>query len=119
MAGCAAAMAANGLLPDVLASSWGRWLLIGLALLAIAVSMAAGCYLAVRTASCERLARRADRNGRALLELADEIEHYLLMQRMSGASTQLQGHWPWLCRRLAMEHLECINRLMLESMLRR
>ncbi|MBX9403005.1 hypothetical protein K4L06_16985 [Lysobacter sp. BMK333-48F3] len=61
------------------------------------------------------LARRADRNGRALLELADEIERFLACQQWEGRPVSLQRHWPRLCRQVAAEHLECINRLMLDG----
>lgn len=61
------------------------------------------------------LAQRADRNGRALLELADEIERFLACQQLEGRPASLQRHWPRLCRQVAVEHLECINRLMLDG----
>jgi len=61
------------------------------------------------------LARRADRNGRALLELADEIERFLACQQLEGRPVSLQRHWPRVCRQVAAEHLECINRLMLDG----
>lgn len=63
----------------------------------------------------ERLARRADRNGRALLQLADEIEGFLIRQHEAGVSIRQQRHWPQLCRQVAAEHLECINCLLLEG----
>ncbi|MGO1000956.1 hypothetical protein [Lysobacter sp. CA196] len=68
-----------------------------------------------RLSPYERLARRADRNGRALLQLADEIEGFLIRQHEAGVSIRQQRHWPQLCRQVATEHLECINCLLLEG----
>lgn len=68
-----------------------------------------------RPPSYECLARRADRNGRALLQLADEIEGFLVRQHQAGVSIRQQRHWPQLCRQVAAEHLECINCLLLEG----
>ncbi|MEI2455127.1 hypothetical protein [Lysobacter firmicutimachus] len=59
------------------------------------------------------LARRADRNGQALLDLADEIDRFLACQQLDGRPVALQRHWPRVCRQVAADHLECINRLML------
>ncbi|MFD0324293.1 MULTISPECIES: hypothetical protein [Lysobacter] len=115
MAGVNVVVAVAVALPGVTAAPWSSWLLFGFLIVTIAGAVAGCSYLAWRTPTRERLAQRADRNGRALLELADEIEEHLLMQQLSGASIQAQRHWPRLCRRLAMEHLECINRLMLEN----
>ncbi|MGO1072880.1 hypothetical protein [Lysobacter sp. CA199] len=95
---------------------------LALWLLAAGVVLLVAAFLAWswvrRISHRDRLARRADRNGRALLELADEIEQYLLAQQLSGASIRPQRHWPRLCRRMAVEHLDCINRLMLDGLRR-
>lgn len=92
------------------------WLWTGLAVAAtFALAALAGWRWGACRASRERLARRADRNGRELLELADEIELYLYRQQAGGASVVVQRRWPRVCRRAALEHLECINRLMLEE----
>jgi len=94
------------------------WWLLALAA-SFALAAVAGWLWGARCASRARLAARADRNGRALLELADEIELHLWQLRASGIAAQAQAHWPRVCRRAALDHLECINRLMIEdSMLR-
>lgn len=80
-----------------------------------AVAVLAGWCWGLRRASRARLAERADRNGRALLELAEEIELYLGERQASGASVLSQRHWPRVCRRVALDHLECINRLMFDA----
>ncbi|MEH6417170.1 hypothetical protein [Pseudomonas sp. CGJS7] len=100
------------------ASVWVPWVLVAGAVVLIAALVAAGWGLGRLASRHDRLAQRADRNGRALLELADEIERYLAMQQLSGASIQPQRHWPRLCRRLAVDHLDCINRLMLDGLRR-
>lgn len=94
--------------------SWPWWLLV-VAALALAVVFAWLWYRTRRGVSCELLAQRADRNGQALLALADELECYLWEQRQCGRPTGRQQHWPRVCRRVAMDHLECINRLMLDE----
>lgn len=97
----------------------GAWLWLALAVGAVfALAALAGWRWGAWRASRERLARRADRNGRALLELADEIELYLRHQQAGGASVVVQRHWPQVCRRAALEHLECINQLMLDEAVR-
>lgn len=98
------------------ATPWVMGLLSGVSLAAVVVLAAAGCWLAWRGTRRERLARRADRNGRALLELADEIDLALWSHRFDGGDAALpRRHWSRLCRRLAMEHLECINCLMFDG----
>jgi len=89
-----------------------------LAAVAFAAAALGGWLWGARCASRARLAARADRNGRALLELADEIELYLWQQRASGESALARQHWPRTCRRVALAHLECINQLMLERPIR-
>lgn len=92
------------------------WLWLGLAIGAVfAAAALGGWWWGVQRASRARLAARADRNGRELLRLADEIEVYLWQRQCGDASVLPQRHWPRLCRRLALEHLECINRLMLDG----
>lgn len=90
------------------------WWGCALVALGLAIVCAWGWCRGRRDRSRRRLAERADRNGQALLALADELEHYLREQRRCGQPTRRQQHWPRLCRSLAMDHLECINRLMLE-----
>ncbi len=113
LAALAAARAA-----DALAAGAGSlpWWAAGAAL-ALCVGAASGCgwWLARRAAGAQALAQRADRNGQALLRLADEIECHLLGLEQAGVSIRAQRHWPGQCRRLALAHLECINHLMLEG----
>lgn len=97
----------------------GAWLwLAALAAVAFAAAVIGGWLWGARCASRARLVERADRNGRALLELADEIELYLWQQRAAGTPVLVQQHWPRMCRRAALAHLECINELMLERPIR-
>lgn len=111
----------------VAATAWGAapwpagawWWLMALAAALFALAALAGWLWGARCASRARLAARADRNGRALLELADEIEMHLWQQRAGGAAVRVQAHWPRLCRQAALDHLECINRLMIEDSMRR
>ena len=95
------------------------WWLMALAAALFALAAVAGWLWGARCASRAHLAARADRNGRALLELADEIEQHLWQQRAGGAAVWVQAHWPRLCRRAALDHLECITRLMIEDSMRR
>lgn len=111
----------------VAATAWGAapwpagawWWLMALAAALFALAALAGWLWGASCASRARLAARADRNGRALLELADEIEMHLWQQRAGGAAVWVQAHWPRLCRQAALDHLECINRLMIEDSMRR
>lgn len=97
----------------------GAWLwLAALAAVAFAAAVLGGWLWGARCASRARLVARADRNGRELLELADEIELYLWQQRAAGAPELVQQHWPRMCRRAALAHLECINQLMLDRPMR-
>lgn len=115
MAGLGAAFA--NAMPDA-GSSW-PYALLAAAVLALAALMAWLLYCLRPVHSRDAMARRADRNGMALLALADEMECYLYEQARRGHPTGQQQHWPRLCRRLAMDHLECINRLMLDEPARR
>ncbi|SDY93970.1 hypothetical protein SAMN04487939_109113 [Lysobacter sp. yr284] len=99
------------------AMAWLWWVLAAGAGAAFAASALAGWRWGARRASRARLAARADRNGRELLRIADEIEAYLAQRQGEGASVLAQRHWPRQCRRLALEHLDCINRLMLEGLM--
>lgn len=95
-------------------SSW-PYLLLAAAVLALAGWIAWLLHGLRPGRSRDAMARRADRNGMALLALADEMDCYLYELARRGYPTRQQQHWPRLCRRLAMDHLECINRLMLEE----
>lgn len=95
-------------------SAWPYLLLAG-AMLALALVFAWGLYGLRPRPGREAMARRADRNGMALLALADEMDCHLYELARRGYPVRQQRHWPRLCRRLAMDHLECINRLMLEE----
>lgn len=112
---CVAAGIASGVPSPWGAMPWAVWLSLGLLLAVVAALVAVYGRLARRASDRERLARRADRNGRALLELADEIDLAVLLQSFGGDAALPRRHWSRLCRRLAMEHLECINRLMFDS----
>lgn len=94
------------------------WLLLAGAALVLAVVIGWISYGVRPYPSRDAMARRADRNGMALLALADELECYLFEQSLRGHPTEQHQHWPRLCRRVAMDHLECINRLMLDERLR-
>lgn len=114
MAGLGAALA-NAL--PIAGSPWPYLLLAG-AVLLLAALMAWLLYWLRTGSSREAMARRADRNGLALLALADEMDCYLYELARRGYPVRQQQHWPRLCRRLAMDHLECINRLMLDERVR-
>ena len=62
------------------------------------------------------LAERESRNGDALLYLAREIEAHVAQLERAGRSAGEQRRWARLCRRIAGEHLECVNALLLESL---
>lgn len=64
------------------------------------------------------LAERESRNGDALLHLAREIEAHAAQLERAGRSAGEQRRWARLCRRIAGEHLECVNALLLESLRR-
>ncbi|ALN85727.1 hypothetical protein LC55x_2462 [Lysobacter capsici] len=114
MVGLIAALA--NLWPDA-GSPWPYLLLAGL-VLALAALMAWLLHWLRSRSSREAMARRADRNGLALLALADEMECHLYELALRGYPVRQQRHWPRLCRRLAMDHLECINWLMLDERMR-
>ncbi|QWP75581.1 hypothetical protein J5226_18465 [Lysobacter sp. K5869] len=92
-----------------------RLMLAALAGLLVGLSMAGGWWWGMRRASRAWLARRADRNGRALLQAADEMDVARWQQRVNGVAVAMPGHWARLCRRAALDQLECINRLMIEE----
>jgi len=62
----------------------------------------------------ERLAAREDANGCSLLQLAAEIESHALQLERSGLPVRTTQAWAQLCRRIAAEHLACINALLTE-----
>lgn len=64
------------------------------------------------------LAERESRNGDALLHLAREIEAHVVQLERAGRFAGEQRRWARLCRRIAGEHLECVNALLLESLRR-
>lgn len=63
----------------------------------------------------ERLATREDANGRALLRLARDIDTHALALQRQGQPWEQQRQWSALCRRVAIEHLACINALLLDA----
>ncbi|UHQ21567.1 hypothetical protein LVB77_12830 [Lysobacter sp. 5GHs7-4] len=90
------------------------------AALALLVAVAA-CALALwlwRQHARPDLAARESRNGDALLLLAREIDLHVAQLERAGRSANEQRRWARLCRRIAGEHLDCVNLLMLEGLRR-
>lgn len=99
----------------------------GWASLALLAAVAAGCcvgatvgFLIGQALAPRLLARRAraaavreDRNGRALLRMAAEMEAYAAALSATGQSGHDHRKWSRLCRHVAAEHLESINHIML------
>lgn len=82
---------------------------------------AAACALAAwswRQRAQPDLAARESRNGDALLLLAREIDVHVARLERAGGCANEQRRWARLCRRIAGEHLECVNLLMLEGLRR-
>lgn len=98
-------------------ATWQLHVLWAAALLAALSVLAAGAVFAwrARSASRMRLAAQADVNGRALLGLAAALERHAdwLDASGTGVSGAEQRRWARLCRRIAGEHLHCINQLLL------
>lgn len=61
-----------------------------------------------------RLARREDANGRRLLQVAAEIERHARKLEAMGLPGDEPRLWARICQRVAVEHLACINTLLLE-----
>ncbi|MGH8031783.1 MAG: hypothetical protein ACREO8_05295 [Luteimonas sp.] len=87
---------------------------IGLALLAGVLFAATGGVHLLRARRRVRRAETAHANGHALLQMADEIETHARALALTGQPTSTQRGWARLCRRVAVEHLACINALLLE-----
>lgn len=97
---------------------------------AVAAGLAAALALLIAAAACvlavsmrgqrprPDLAERESRNGDSLLWLAREIEVHVAQLERTGRSAGEQRRWARLCRRIAGEHLECVNALMLEGLRR-
>lgn len=66
----------------------------------------------------EQMALRENHNGDALMAMAQEIEDYAVWLERIGIPAGQQRRWSRICRRIAAEHLECINLLMLEDIRR-
>lgn len=99
------------------ASSIAAGLAAALALLVAA----AACVLALsmrRSRTLSDLAERESHNGDTLLRLAREIEQQVAQLERAGRNASEQRRWARLCRRIAGEHLECVNALMLEDLRR-
>lgn len=82
---------------------------------------AAACVLALsmrRPRTLSDLAERESRNGDSLLWLAREIEQQVAQLERAGRNASEQRRWARLCRRVAGEHLDCVNALMLEGLRR-
>ena len=93
----------------------------GLAAALVLLVAAAAFVLAVWTRRWRDrpgLAERESRNGDALLYLAREIEAHVVQLERAGRFAGEQRRWARLCRRIAGEHLECVNALLLESLRR-
>ncbi|KRA20851.1 hypothetical protein [Lysobacter sp. Root604] len=93
----------------------------GLAAALALLIAAAACALAVsmrRQPSLPELAERESDNGDTLLWLAREIERHVAQSEQAGRNAGEQRRWARLCRRIAGEHLECVNALMLEGLRR-
>lgn len=67
-----------------------------------------------RSRTRERLGFRADLNGQRLLQLADELDRHAAMLDRLGMPMQEPRAWARVCRRAAVDHLACINALLLE-----
>ena len=86
--------------------------------LAVALGAAALAVWMRRQRSQPDLAERESRNGEALLSLAREIDLHVAQLERAGRSAGEQRRWARLCRRVACEHLECVNLLLLEGLRR-
>jgi hypothetical protein len=98
----------------------GEWTLV----LAACGGFAGGLLLGIRIAGganiarllnwrTQRLARREDANGRALLLVAQEMEMHAAELHRLGLPSHAPHRWAQACRRAAADHLACINHLML------
>ena len=98
----------------------GEWALV----LAACGGFAGGLLLGIRIAGgahmarllnwrTQRLARREDTNGRALLLVAQEMEMHAAELHRLGLPSHAPHRWAQACRRAAADHLACINHLML------
>lgn len=90
---------------------------IALALLCVLAACTASFLLGRRRLSPrmrERLAAREDANGHGLLWLAADIERHARQLDHAGLPLEKTRAWSELCRRIAAEHLACINALLVE-----
>ena len=98
----------------------GEWALV----LAACGGFAGGLLLGIRIAGgvtvdrlvhwrTQRLARREDANGRALLLMAQEMEMHAAELHQLGLPSHAPHRWTQACRRAAADYLACINHLML------
>ena len=98
----------------------GEWTLV----LAACGGFAGGLLLGIRIGGganiarllnwrTQRLARREDANGRALLRMAQEMELHAAELHRLGLPSHGPHRWAQACRRAAADHLACINHLML------
>lgn len=97
-----------------------NWALLGVAWCGVATGLALGFVAALAVLSDRgrrwralRLAEREDRNGRALLEMADEMDVCAFALQGDGLPLHVARRWARLCRRIAADHLASINFLSL------
>ncbi|MCD9031386.1 hypothetical protein LDO32_06550 [Luteimonas sp. Y-2-2-4F] len=76
--------------------------------------VAAATRSARRSRARARLGFRADLNGQRLLQLADELERHAATLDRLGMPMREPRAWARVCRRAAVDHLACINALLLE-----
>lgn len=91
------------------------WVSVVIASLSVLVAMVVFSWRAW-SSSRLRLAVRADSNGQALLALASELDLHAdwLDSLQAGLRGDEQRRWARLCRRVAGDHLRCINQLVIE-----
>ena len=98
----------------VLLEAAGAGVLGGLALIVLVVG-AMGRVRELARRRALRLAEREDGNGRALLQLADDLEAHAAELERHGLPCRTPRTWARLCRRVASDHLASINYLMVHA----
>ncbi|WP_024891168.1 hypothetical protein [Luteimonas huabeiensis] len=95
-------------------SGWVFGLVMFLAGACASMLVAAATRSARRSRARARLGVRADLNGQRLLSLADELERHAALLDRLGMPMHEPRAWARLCRSVAVDHLACINVLLLE-----
>ncbi|WP_242112000.1 hypothetical protein [Luteimonas aquatica] len=96
-------------------TAWAIAAVCGL-IAAVAIGFVVACARrALRDRDRLGLAMREDANGYTLLLLANEIDAHAVELGARGQSPVRARAWARLCRRIAAEHLACINALILED----